>query len=496
MENARMHRQIAQGAGWMVLFKLVDRALGIVSTLVLARLLLPADFGLVAMAMSVIAIVELATAFSFEVALIQRATLTRAHYDTAWTLNLLLAAVCASVTAAIAWPTAAFYAEPRLVPVMLVLAGGFAVSGLENPGIVDFRRALDFRREFYFLSGKRALSFAVTITLALALRSYWALVAGAIAGRLFGVTLSYLLHRFRPRPCLESARELFAFSIWMLANNVLSVLQAKVPHFAVGRLLGSQPLGLLSVGAEIAQIPTNDLAAPINRVVFPGFSRLAGDGERLRTTFLDVISVTALVGLPAAIGIAAVAEPIVLVLLGAKWRDAVPVIEVLAIASGVGIITSNNGSAYLAFGLPRLITLLATLRLVLLLPLAWILVARDGLIGAAYAELITAALALTASLPVLFRRLALSPLQYADRIWRPACASAAMAFAVRGFLDRVHMPESSLEALPLLLAAIAVGISSYAAAIGALWFVSGRPHGAERLISNRLMAWIRSAFGA
>ena len=92
-----MSRQIASSVGWMVLFKLVDRGLAIVSTLILARLLVPADFGLVAMAMSVIPILELATSFSFEIALIQKRELQRAHYDTAWTLNAMLSLEVASL---------------------------------------------------------------------------------------------------------------------------------------------------------------------------------------------------------------------------------------------------------------------------------------------------------------------------------------------------------------------------------------------------------------
>src|SRR5450755_2679114 len=90
-ESAGMRAEMARGAAWMVLFRLFDRSIGIVSTTVLARLLVPADFGLVAMAMSVIAIVELATAFSFEMALIQKPDPLREHFNTAWTLNILVA---------------------------------------------------------------------------------------------------------------------------------------------------------------------------------------------------------------------------------------------------------------------------------------------------------------------------------------------------------------------------------------------------------------------
>jgi O-antigen/teichoic acid export membrane protein len=125
----------------MVLFKLLDRGIGLVSTVVLARLLLPVDFGVVAMASSVIALAELLGSFSFDVALIQHKRARREQFDTAWTLNLLFALGCAGALALAAYPAAAFYSEPRLQPVILVLAAGTLVQGLENVGVVAFRKA-------------------------------------------------------------------------------------------------------------------------------------------------------------------------------------------------------------------------------------------------------------------------------------------------------------------------------------------------------------------
>src|SRR5262249_27643518 len=148
-------RGIASGAAWMVLFRLLDRSVGVVSTLVLARLLVPEDFGVVAMAMSIISLVELATAFSFEIALIQKPDPRRVHFDTAWTLNIVVAFCGGVVTAALAAPAAQFYQEPRLTLVMLAIAAGWTVSGFENVGTVEFRRSMNFQREFLFFGYKR-----------------------------------------------------------------------------------------------------------------------------------------------------------------------------------------------------------------------------------------------------------------------------------------------------------------------------------------------------
>ena len=238
-----MRAEMARGADWMVLFRLFDRSMGILSTTILARVLLPADFGLVAMAMSVIAIIELATAFSFEIALIQNPEPQREHYDTAWTLNILVAFGGAVITSALAHPAASFYGDPRLVPVMVCIAAGWAVSGLENTGIVNFRRRMDFATEFRFMATKRLVTFAASMAAAFALRSYWALVIGMVTGRVVGAMLSYVMEPYRPRLSLARAHELFSFSGRLLANNVAGVVLNRMPHFVVGRVFGAQALG-------------------------------------------------------------------------------------------------------------------------------------------------------------------------------------------------------------------------------------------------------------
>lgn len=200
--------KVAGGAAWMLLFKVAERAMSVIGIVILARLLLPEDFGLVAMATSVIALLEVLGTFSFDLAIIQRKEPTREHYDTAWTMNVLAATGGAVATALVAWPAAQFYSEPRLVGVMHVLALCWALQGLENIGTVNFRREMNFSREFHFLFAKKLWSFVVTVVLAWAFRNYWALLIGTLSSRVFGVALSYFMHPYRPRPSLARRREL------------------------------------------------------------------------------------------------------------------------------------------------------------------------------------------------------------------------------------------------------------------------------------------------
>ena len=486
-----MMRDIAKGAAWMVLFRLVDRSIGIISTSILARLLLPADFGLVAMAMSIIALIELATAFSFEIALIQKPDPQREHFDTAWTLNILVAAGGAVLTAALAFPAATFYGDPRLAAVMFAIGAAWFASGFENVGTVNFRRQMDFAAEFRLMASKRMITFAVTMAAAVAFRSYWALVVGMSTGKLAGVALSYLMQPFRPRLSLKCSRELFSFSGWMLANNMATVVASRVPHFAVGRFFGAQSLGAYTVGAEISQIAHTELIAPINRALFPGYSRLINDPGAFQRTCIDATAVILLIVLPVSIGVAVVAEQIVRVLLGSQWSEAAPIIQILALSGAAMAVSSNNVQVFLALGRPHLFTLVLVTRLVLLAAMMLIFSTNHGVKGLAFAELIASVGSLAMSLPLVFRGLQLRAREYFASFWRPLIASCVMGASVHFVNQGIGGSSGFLGAVLELLLSVPVGAVSYTLSLWVLWQASGRPESVETMLGLRALEMLK-----
>lgn len=481
---------MARGAAWMVLFRVFDRSIGIVSTVVLARLLLPADFGLVAMAMSVIALIEMATAFSFDIAVIQKKDPVRGHFDTAWTLNLLVAACGAGVTIAAAAPAAAFYGDARLTPVMLAIGAAWLLSGFENIGTVNFRREMNFSAEFRLLAAKRVVTFVVTMCTAVLLGSYWTLVIGMAAGRLTGVVLSYALHPYRPRLSLAHARELFSFSGWMLVSNLAMVLLSRVPHFAVGRAFGAQALGAYTVGSEIANLPHTELVAPINRAMFPGYARLTDDTVRFRKTCIDATAAIFQLVVPLSIGVALMASQVVRILLGQQWQEAVPVIQILSFAGAVSALTANNMSAYQALGKPRLCTVTLIVRMLCLF-VAFAFLMRYGVIGIAFAEVVGALGSLFVSVPILARVLGVSPRTYLLILVRPLLAGALMGWLIHLALPAHGLESSLLEALAWLAVGSLIGALAYPTFVAALWWLAGRPDSIERQLLDKLRETLR-----
>lgn len=418
----------------MVLARFATRLIGLLSTLILARVLMPEDFGLVAMATSVVAVIELLRAFGFDTVLIQKQQAGPEHYDTAWTFNVVVGLTAAVVVILLSWPASAYYGDGRIVPIMMILAGGLAVQGFENVGIVDFRKFMQFDKDFRFSLGAKVAGFLVTVPIAILYQTYWALVFGIIATRVWAVAASYAMHPYRPRLSFAASRELMNFSQWLLFNNVLLYLKSRASDFVIGRMSGARPLGLFTVSYEIANLPTTEIVMPINRAVYSGYAQMGSDPAALRQGFLNVITVIAAFALPAAAGIGATAALLVPLALGDRWLDAIPLIEVLAIYGVFIALQTNTLYIYIALGEPRTATLLNALHVAILIPALALGASQAGALGAAWACLVTAIVNAPVNALVLMKRLALRPVDLVLASWRPVVAAAFMYLVVTTFM--------------------------------------------------------------
>lgn len=477
----------------MVLFKLVERSLGLVSTLVLARLLLPADFGVVAMALSFIFMAELLTAFGFDVALIQNQTATEEHYNTAWTGNVLLGLAITVLMLIMAAPIAEFYRRPELVWVVAALAFGPLISGAENIGVVAFRKDMDFRREFRFQISRKLIGFCVVVPLAFLLRNYWALVIGTLFSKLAGTTISYLMHPFRPRPTLSRFRELFHFSRWLLINNMVGFFKERTPDFFIGRLVGAPALGAYNISAEFAHLPSTELSAPINRALLPGFSKMENI-EEIRSAYANALNMLALLALPAAAGIFAVAPFLVPVILGPKWLETVPLMQTLAFNGALLMLQSSMCTVLMARGFPHRVMQANGIYVALLATCLSLFASSFGLQGAANAVLLASVIGTPVYLFQMKRSLDIGPGVFLKAIARPLTSALLMAALVRWALPEQSPSMPFATTLAWLTAGVALGAAAYLGFAMALWTVSGCPPGAERAAIERIRGrWARTA---
>ena len=485
MDN--ISNKMAKGAVWMVAFKMLERSIGLISTIILARLLEPGDFGLVALATAFLGLLTLLTSFSFDVALIHKQNADRNLYDTAWTFNVIFGILLGITLLIAAIPLAEFYKETRLESILYVLAFSTFMGGFTNIGPVAFRKDLQFHKEFYFLLAKKLIGFTVCMSLAFTLHNYWALVWGTFASQILEVFLSYAVHPFRPKFCLNGRKELFGFSMWLFINNTLFFIHSRMADFIVSKLLGSHVLGVYTISYELANLPTTELVAPINRAVLPGYTKMADDLEVMRQGFLNVLAIIALFAIPASLGISAIAEVLVKVVLGDKWFETVSLIQIFSI-SGLFIALQTNASViYNAIGKPRYMSMISLFNILFLfIPALYFLIQLHGVLGIAEAYLISSVLIWPINYSIIKRLINIKWKSILLVIWRPIFSGLIMYFFIVEYtqiLNESHPIENQVLKLFIMVLS---GAFVYIVTDILLWSASRFPDGAEKFIFKKL----------
>ncbi|PPQ32643.1 lipopolysaccharide biosynthesis protein [Rhodopila globiformis] len=485
MSEQRLHvgRSLLSGGLWMAALRWTMRGIGLVNTLILARLLMPSDFGLVAMAATVVGLVEvLGWAGQWE-ALIRHPDPTREHYDSVWTLSLMIAASLTLILWGMAEPASWYFHEPRVAWLIRILALRTLIGGFSNVGVVTFRRNLRFDQEFTYQLLQRLFAALVTVGFAVWLRDWRALAAGILAGRILGVALSYVMHPYRPRPCVRRIPEVLGFSTRMLGISVSQYVNDRADELAVGSLGNPGAMGAYNIAADTATAPIAETVLPVTQALFPVFARIRDDPAAMRTAYLDVLSATCILSVAFGGGMALVADDFVHVVLGPQWLMTVPLMRVLAIAGGLYAIMQNGIPILTATGHERLaVRLTATRAVSMVLAVAAAALSDNAMTIACARVAVTLAF-----IPGIFLTLArVLPITLGDmmaRIWRPMMAGLVMAVCVL----TVHAAAPDEPALRLGIDMV-IGATAYVTATFGLWGLIGFPSGLEAAAVN----WLRA----
>jgi PST family polysaccharide transporter len=469
-------RRVAAGAGWLYGHRWIERLLDFASIVVLARLLSPDDFGVVAIATSFVAIIEGLAAFDVNKALIRTRDEDRALYDSAWTLSALrglLAAVCMAAIAP-------FVTDARISAVLLALALSPLLGGLANPRFVTYERDLVYSRVAGLTLGARVVAVGVTILLAVLYRSYWALVIGLLAGALASTALSYALRPYRPRISFARVSDIFGFSGWLSAATIVTTLAMETDRIIVGRLIGVANAGLYYMTTRVGVLPTRELISPLQRILFPSFSELVHDRARLRRVVGESINVLGSLSLPAGVGFSLVAGGFVPLALGAQWLAIVPLVTVLVPYLGVRATLSMTWPCAMALGEVRLLFRISLVYALVHLPVFIAGTALFGLSGAIWSIVVAGVFYSYLNAWLLKRTLGITLGEILDQLRRPFFATVVMAGAVLALKEALPpAPLSTGGAWAALLARVLVGSGVYGATLHALWRREGRPAGIE-----------------
>lgn len=460
-----------------------DRLIGLVSTLVLARLLVPADFGVIAMASLVIALADVFFDLGVYVTLIQNRAPTQEHFNTAWTLGLIQSTVAAVVLFAVAPYAAVYFHEPRVEDVIKVLGGSLWISAFENIGVVTFQKEMRFGQDFIFMFSKRLSGFVVTVVAAWVLQSYWALVIGNVSGRLIGVVFSFLMHPMRPRLGLSKLREIMGVSQWLLARTAGSYLESQLHRIVVGRRDNATVMGAYAMAGDISSMPSTELLMPINRVLFPAFVKVKEDLQELKRVFLLAQGVQILVAIPASAGLALVAPEVIALMLGEKWLSAVPFVQIFAVAYLASAMLSSASYLMITLDHVKALAIFSWLQVGMFAVAAFFVFPSAGALEIAWLRL---AVSVASDAVFIWLLLRLFPplklMDLARGAWRPLMGVVAMAVV----LQILGLSWTTLSPLPSLVVKALLGALVYTTVVVSLWLAGGRPPGAETFVLNNL----------
>ncbi|WP_337268031.1 oligosaccharide flippase family protein [Oryzifoliimicrobium ureilyticus] len=467
-------RATVRASMWTVAARWAVRGLSLASTIILARLLAPSDFGTLVVAILVAGLLDACSQFGFNELLIQKQTDDEAYYHTAWTLNAIRGLLIFLILVLIAPSAAAFMNEPNATGLIYAVSFISLLDGFGSTKIITIQRDFKFSIYFTLQTAEKVLTFILTIGAAYVLHSYYAFAFGLVAGGIFRLVTSYIVAPMKIRLSFLHFGEVFQFSRWIIASNILLYFSQNWDAAIVGKNLSADQLGLYKVSKDIAIIPAAETMGPLSVALFPAFAHLRNDIEGMRTLFYRWQSATHYILIPAIVGIALTANELVPVMLGDKWLAATLSIKIVSIAYAVNVFWLWPTPIYSAIGRPNLALYERVISVLAVLVMVTLGVYYFGLLGASSALIAANIITASAQYVMLRRIMKISIQETFVQNWRAYVGLAALIVAVQS----VAGPQNAVLLLSLK---VVIGVLVYAAVCFLLWLLRGRPSGFEAL---------------
>jgi O-antigen/teichoic acid export membrane protein len=337
-----MRSRILRGLAWKVFSGGFRQIAQMAVAVILARLLKPDEYGLAAMVLVFSSLVIIFSDLALGAALVQRKELHERDRSTVFWTSTAVGLLFMLMGIAVSWPVAAFYGEAEVQPLLAVLSIGFLVTALGTTQTALLNRDMDFKSlELRLMAGTLA---GAVVGIALAASGYgaWAIIGQQLASAFASTVLLWALSPWHPRFMfsIASLRDLSSFSLKVFGTRLVFYANRNADNLLIGRFLGPSALGAYAVAYNVMLAPIQRITAPLVEVLFPAFSRIQDERERIASLWLRAIRVVGTITIPGMVGLVLVAPEFVYVVLGERWKAAIPVIQILAV---VGLMQSLQG---------------------------------------------------------------------------------------------------------------------------------------------------------
>jgi lipopolysaccharide exporter len=370
--------------------------------------------------------------------------------------------------------------------VMVALGFGMFMAGLNNPRLIMLQRQLIFWQDFVLSVSQKLAGFLAAVAVAIIYHSYWALVIGTLVTQATGLVTSYLVLPFRPRITFRHMREFFSFSAWLTAGQIVQTLNLRFDHLLVGKVLGTAALGYYTVGSNLARMPTRETTAPLTQTIYPSFASLRDDPPRLAAAYQRVQALVTAIAMPAGVGVAVVADPLVRLALGEKWAPAIFIIQALSSVYAVQTLGSLVQPLGMSKGETKILFMRDAQMLLVRIPIIIVAMILYGMPGVIFGRVFTGLLTACVNM-LLVKRLIGLPVR--QQLWANMRALVSIAVMAAGVsVASAYMPDANDRiALAWELAGlVGLGAVLYLGSSLLLWLLMNRPAGPEAEVRNIL----------
>lgn len=485
-EAGQLDRVLVSGVAWVAAARWTSQLLRWAATIVIAKLLLPSDYGIVGMSMILIGLVQQVAEFGLGSAIVQHRNLPRLTEQRLAGVALMIGAAMTLATALSAPLVAGFFKENALLLVVPALSIRFVLDSLATVPRALLTRGLRFRALALIEGAESVVMAVVGLACAFLWRSYWALVAANVVSGFAFVVLANLQAPIRPRwPAgVRDIWPLLRFGRDVVLSRLLWFWYSHADFVVIGRLLSKEALGAYSLAWNIAGMPAEKLASMIMSVVPGVFSSASQQPGEMRRLYLGILQAIAVVTIPLSVGLALVAEPVVIHILGAQWIDAVAPLRLLSLFFVFRVVAALDPVVLLARHESHIDRNFST-AFAVIMPVAFLIGVRWGLVGVAAAWLIVQPII---SLPLqaryVWHKIGVSWGSWLRALWPAASSAAVMSLSVlsMSLLRPVQSP------IALLVLQVLVGGVTY---LACLWF----GHRSAAMVAVQLVARRKSPTG-
>ena len=471
------------GILWSVFSRWTAKGLGMINIIILARLLSPEDFGIVAMASIVINMLDSATQTGVHLYFFRSKDDNPRLLHSVWTLTFIQSASIALIMVLIAPWVAVFYEQQVLIDVLYCLALAKLLSSFNSIGMIIAQKQLNFKLDFNFTFAVRLAYLFATVAFAYWLQNFWAIIFGKLFSAAFGMVLGYVMHPYRPKFDFYQWRDLLQFSKSTIPLSMGRFINNQADVVVMGKVASADYLGKYHMASNLAAMFTKELLIPVIRGLIPNLAALQNN-PGYNKTLSQIIASAVYVFLPIGMGLAATAPELVAVLLGQQWADTAPMLAWLSLYCTVGGILMFVSEQFLVLMHKEQLSnrLMWMRNAILLLTIA---VTLWQLSFVQLPQMLFLSTLLTLPLTVVFVARALElPLWQLLMHWWPAIMAAClMLFAIK------FLPWPQLPVYILLVVKVLFGALSYAISVMLIYYLRGKPDDSvEGLILGKLKA--------